>query len=59
MEWRDVLLTNAGSFSLLKILPLRLFFLLDNIDPDDEDAANFFEYLSWERRISMFFKVLF
>ena len=46
VEWRDALLINAGSLSLLKMLPLRVFFLLDNIDPDDEDAASFFEYLS-------------
>ena len=47
VEWRDVLLIKAGSLSLLKRFPLIYFLLLlEEIDPDDEDVANFFEYLS-------------
>ena len=56
VEWRDALLIEVGNFSLLnKFSPLKCFLRLERIDPDDEDANNFFEYLSWDKRLSIYF----
>lgn len=46
VEWRDELLMNAGSFSLLKRLRLIFFLLFEDNDPDDEETASLFEYLN-------------